>query len=256
MGHQKLTDAIIHLSEVMEKLRAPGGCPWDAAQTPDSLKPYLIEEAYEVLEAIDSGSTSAVKEELGDLLLQIVFHSSIFAEKGDFDLADVASTIAAKLIRRHPHVFGSAVCSDPEELDRQWEKIKRAENNLKNAPQTPFSNIPKALPSLQRAYKVFEKADRLNLDIEQSDGIKLRHQTKNALKALDLEAANGPESPDRFGDLLLTMVQLAYHLQISPEEALRQATTRLEIKLTPHSAPASSCAQNELPEGGKRQKRR
>ena len=228
MEENKLANAMIRLAEILKTLRTPGGCPWDAAQTPDSLKPYLIEETYEVLEAIDSGSVPAIREELGDLLLQVVFHATIFAERGDFDLADVASEIADKLIRRHPHVFGSASAVDSDQLDRQWANIKADENRTKSGMTSLFSNIPKELPSLQRAYKIIEKADRAGLHLEQREEDELRKQVAKEINLLDEASTDSFEITNRFGGVLLSMVRLAYRLGVPPEEALRKATGRLE----------------------------
>ena len=237
MKQSKLADAIIRLTDVLKTLRAPDGCPWDAAQTPETLKPYLLEETYEVLEAIDSGSIPAIREELGDLLLQVAFHAAIFAEQGDFDLADVASGIAEKLVRRHPHVFGTARIVDSAQLNRQWEAIKSAEKETQNKQDSPFATIPRELPSLLRAYKIIEKAERIGLDTAQQNEIELRRQTAKELDLLFAASDNEADAANRFGEILLSMVRLAHHLEISPEEALRQATGHLEKKLTAqHSA--------------------
>ena len=253
MEHSKLTDAMTRLAEIMETLRAPDGCPWDAAQTPSSLKPYLIEEAYEVIEAIDAGSVSAIREELGDLLLQIVFQSAIFAERGDFDLADVAQGIAGKLIRRHPHVFADAPAGDLGHLDRQWEKIKKAEKQEKGGSGSPFSDIPKDLPALQRAYKVIEKAGRL--DVGFPEGAELWQQAEGELGLLK-EAACGSGSAQlemRLGETLLALVHLAHHLGLPPEEALRHATRRLEQQLAEGLSPIPEPAPS-APEWGCRRR--
>ena len=231
MEENKLADAIIRLAKVLKTLRAPGGCPWDAAQTPDTLKPYLLEETYEVLEAIDSGSVPAIREELGDLLLQVVFHATIFAERGDFDFADVASGITDKLIRRHPHVFGSAGAMDSDQLDRQWENIKAVENRTKSATTSPFSNIPKELPALQRAYKIIEKADRAGLHLVLGEEDELRKQAVKEINLLDVASVDNFEITNRFGEVLLSMVRLAYRLGVPPEEALRKATSSMEQQL-------------------------
>ncbi len=157
-------EAIIELLEVMNELRSPGGCPWDRQQTPESLAPYILEEATEVIDAIESGNPEAVRDETGDLLLQVVFIARIFEERGLFSFSDVAEGITEKLVRRHPHVFGdSGRTLSHAELDRQWEAIKRRENAP--APETshPLGHIPSHLPALQRAQKILDRAQKCGL---------------------------------------------------------------------------------------------
>ena len=156
------------LLTTMQTLRAPDGCPWDAEQTPESLAPYILEEACETIEAIETGSPEMIVDELGDLLLQVVFQAEIFAERGQFDFADVAAAITAKLVRRHPHVFASG---DParsgDELARQWDSIKRAEQaGQPRLPSHPLGHLPGNLPALQRAQKLISRARRAGVDLQ------------------------------------------------------------------------------------------
>ncbi|RMF45003.1 MAG: MazG family protein [Deltaproteobacteria bacterium] len=151
-------DAFERLCSIMRKLRASGGCPWDARQTPESLKPYILEEAYELLEAIDLKDNNKIREELGDLLLQVVFQATIFAEQNRFDAADVANTICDKLERRHPHVFAGTEYKDEKDLHRQWDDIKSREHG--NRTKSAYERIPRTLPALTRTQKLFSRASR------------------------------------------------------------------------------------------------
>ncbi|MDO8446238.1 MAG: nucleoside triphosphate pyrophosphohydrolase [Deltaproteobacteria bacterium] len=158
------------LVELMTKLRGPGGCPWDREQTHESLKPYLIEETYEVIEAIDEGSPEMLKEELGDLLLQVVFHSELAREKGIFDIYDVMDGLINKLISRHPHVFGDAEAKSAEDVLTQWHKLKAEEKKIKGR-DSVLDGIPPHLPSLQRAHKITQKAARVGFDWKHIDQV-------------------------------------------------------------------------------------
>jgi len=148
------TDPFRRLESLMARLRAPGGCPWDRRQTHKSLKPYLLEEVHEALEAIDRNDAEALKEELGDVLLQVVFHAQLAREKGRFNLRDVAHTLCDKLVRRHPHVFGAAGKSTIRQLNARWEQIKKIENPSR---KSPLDGLPKSLPALHRAQRMHEK---------------------------------------------------------------------------------------------------
>lgn len=217
--------ALTRLLEIMQRLRAPNGCPWDREQTLESLRPYVIEEAYEVLEAIESGDADAHRDELGDLLLQVVFQAQIRAEAGDFAFADVAIAIADKLERRHPHVFGDE--ADPtlsaDALNASWEAIKAQERAAKGASPTPSSRldgIPKALPALQRAYRIGQKAAAAGFDWPNIDGA----WEKLAEELDELRAATTREHvEEELGDVLFAVCNVARHLSSNPEHALRAA---------------------------------
>lgn len=150
------------IMEIMRRLRGPGGCPWDAEQTHESLKRYLLEEAYEVIEAIDAGSPEMLREELGDLLLQPVFHAVVAEERGAFAMADVLETLAEKLVSRHPHVFGDQVVRTSDEQIENWERIKQKEKAQER--RSALAGVPAHLPALMRAQKVTEKASRVGFD--------------------------------------------------------------------------------------------
>lgn len=202
------------LLATMRTLRAPGGCPWDAGQTPESLAPYLLEEACEAIEAIEAGGPARIADELGDLLLQIVFHAQIFAERGDFDFADVAAGINAKLLRRHPHVFagGSSRLSD-EELARQWERIKREEQACHSpTAEHPLGRLPRSLPALQSAQKLMARAMRCGLD-----------GTPPFPPPGSTEKLTGEE----LGEALLVLARRAQLSGLDAEQSLRRTLHRL-----------------------------
>src|ERR1043166_9123616 len=144
MPDRSVAESFLRLVDIMARLRAPGGCPWDREQTPLSLRPYVIEEAYEVLEAIEGGDPEALRDELGDLLLQVVFQAELAAEAGRFTIADVASAVADKLVRRHPHVFGDVELRDADEVMRNWRRIKAEEVHARGGPHDPLARVPAA----------------------------------------------------------------------------------------------------------------
>ena len=212
------------LIEIMRRLRAPGGCPWDAEQSHDSLKRYLLEEAYEVIEAIDAQDPSHLKEELGDLLLQPVFHAAIAQEKGEFTMDDVLDAINEKLIRRHPHVFGDEVIETSAAQVQNWEKIKKEEKGIER--KTALSGVPPGLPALMQAQKITEKAARVGFDWEHTDQVFAKvmeelHEFEEAMISGDQK-----EMEAELGDLLFAIVNLGRFLSIDPEEALRKTIRR------------------------------
>lgn len=205
------------LVKIMEKLRAQGGCPWDRKQTHESIKPYLIEETYEVISAIDSGNDEELKEELGDLLLQIVFHAQMAGEENRFDIDDVAETIVEKLIRRHPHVFGNVKVSGSDEVLRNWEKIKKSEGK-----KSIFDGVPEGVPSLLKARRVQEKAKRVGFDWDNIDGTleKVEEEFKELKEAIQTDKKE--KISEEFGDLLFSLVNVSRFLSIDAEDSLRQ----------------------------------
>lgn len=214
------TDAFLKLIETMRILRSENGCAWDREQTNETLKPYLIEEAYEVLEAIDSGSKEELKEELGDVLLQVVFHCQIASENGEFDITDVIETLTSKLIRRHPHVFG-----DSEGYSyRQWEKIKAKEKGEKKV--SAIGKFNNALPGLSMARRIQENASDVGFDWEKRGDV--REKLNEEISEFDnaIETGDSKMVEDEFGDLLFTMVNLSRFIGVDPEEALRKSTKK------------------------------
>ncbi len=212
---------------IMHRLRAPGGCPWDGEQTHASIKPYLIEEAYEVLEAIDGGDDSELCGELGDLLLQVVFHAEMASETGRFAIADVIDAICDKMVRRHPHVFGDTQVDGSAEVLRNWSKIKQQERRDSDD-TSALAGVPRAMPALLRAHRVGEKAATAGFDWSRADGVvgKLREELAELEEAV---ASQGSERvAEELGDLLFAATSLARHLGIRSEDALGGATDRFE----------------------------
>ncbi|MEP4077405.1 nucleoside triphosphate pyrophosphohydrolase [Haloferula sp.] len=217
---------IDRLRAIMHRLRAPGGCPWDAEQTHESIVPNLIEEAYETIDTIRRGDREHLKEELGDLLLQVVFHSEMASEDGSYDLDDVARGISEKLVRRHPHVFATSGASTSDAVLQQWDEIKRAE---KGDEEKPFLHgIGKGLPSLLKASKLQKKASKVGFDWPDEAGVmgKIREE----LDELSAEMESGDEAAfeEELGDLMFSVVNLARFRKIDPEVVLAAANVKFE----------------------------
>ena len=212
------------LCEIMARLRGPEGCPWDREQTLSTLKPCLLEEAYELLESMESPNQENHAEELGDVLLQIVFQAQIRSEQGDFELSDVIKRLSDKLERRHPHVFGKAEVADSGEVLRNWEAIKRDEKKIKCS---ALDGVPKALPGLSRAQRVQAKASRVGFDWPDIEG-PLAKVTEE-LQELEQELAQCSSSEavaNELGDLLFSIVNWCRFMKIDAEEALQAANNR------------------------------
>jgi len=205
---------------VMRKLRAPDGCPWDREQTNESLKSDLIEEAYEVIDAIESGNPSHLEEELGDLLLQVVFHSQICTEDGHFEFQDVVKGITDKLVRRHPHVFGEVQVTDSGEVLQNWDAIKKAEKQEGDKPASIVSGIPRHLPSLQKAHQIQKRAARAGFDWNHIDDVfdKLHEEIDELKEAIGRD--HEPDIRNELGDLLFSVVNVSRFLGHNPEELL------------------------------------
>ena len=216
------------LVEVMARLRAPGGCPWDRKQTFETIKPYLLEEAYEVMDAIDREDWRGLEEELGDLLLQPVFFAEMAAEKGLFTVADALDAINQKLVRRHPHVFGDAQAETPEDVLVRWNEIKKQEKVDQGAAPAAsvLDGVPRNLPALMEANKVSQKAAGLGFDWPDVEGVlaKVREEAEELASAQKTQDAKDVEH--ELGDLLFTIVNLARYLKVDPEQALRKSTAR------------------------------
>lgn len=211
------------LVDLVRTLRGPGGCPWDRAQGISDMKQYLLEECYEVLDAIDRSSPDKLREELGDLLFHIVFIARVAEEKGDFGLEDVLGTIHSKMVRRHPHVFGSVSAKDPEEVRQRWWKIKQAEGKT---PRSHLEGVPRHLPALQRAYRLGQRASQVGLDWPDSRSVleKLREELDELDEALKHES--GPGIREEIGDALFSLANLARSLRQNPEEALQESNEK------------------------------
>jgi tetrapyrrole methylase family protein / MazG family protein len=216
-------DRLGELVAVVEQLRAPGGCPWDREQTHASLRSTLLEEAYEVLEAIDEDSMPRLRDELGDLLLQVVMQATIARESGAFDLGDVADGVRDKLVRRHPHVFGTVSVSGADEVVRNWETLKAKEY----ARESALDGVQRSLPALQWAWSLQKRASHVGFDWPDVDGA----LAKVSEELAELRQARTPEErEDEFGDLLFTLVNVARKMGINPEDALRGTTGRFEAR--------------------------
>ncbi len=215
---------IDRLIEIMRILRSPTGCPWDLKQSLSTLKEHLIEESHEVLDAIDSGDRNKLKEELGDLLLQVVFQAQLCREEGAFSFDDVATCIAEKLIRRHPHVFGSVRVGDADEVLRNWEAIKKSEGQGEaDAPRTTLAGVPRSLPALHKAHLVQKRAARVGFDWDNIDGAlaKVTEELAEVQEAIarEDEGAVGEE----LGDILFAAVNVCRFSGHNPEEILHRA---------------------------------
>jgi tetrapyrrole methylase family protein/MazG family protein len=216
----------VFLLSLMARLRGDGGCPWDREQTRASLKPYLLEEAYEVLEAIDEGSRDHLVEELGDLLFQVVFHCQLGAETEEFTIDDVIGQLCAKMTRRHPHVFGDRVVADSREALAQWEQIKHEEASGKDRAGSALDGVPAALPALLRAQRLQTKAARVGFDWTrwQDAWSKVQEEMGEAGEAL--EAGDDDRVADELGDLLFSMVNVARLRGMDAEECLRRSSEK------------------------------
>jgi tetrapyrrole methylase family protein / MazG family protein len=213
------------LVEIMATLRSPAGCPWDRAQNTTSLKPYLLEEAYEVLEAIEEGTPHKLKDELGDLLFQVIFHAQLAHERGDFDINDILAGTIAKMTRRHPHVFGSSAASTPKEALQNWEEIKRQEK-AEAQDTSVLDGVPRQLPSLLRAQRLQEKAARVGFDWPEIEQVwrKLSEELQELRAAMDRR--NRLQVEGELGDVLFVLVNLARWLEINPDEALHHTSQK------------------------------
>lgn len=223
---QEANQRFDELIEIMAKLRGEGGCPWDREQTHQSIKPYFVEETYEVLEAIDEGDPAKLREELGDVLLQVVFHARMAEEAGAFTIADVLQAITQKLVRRHPHVFGDRQVDTAQEVLFNWEEIKRAERQRTNGAASALDGVPRELPALLRAHRLQEKASRVGFDWKEA--AEVLHKVEEEIGELRgaMEQRSGERMEAEFGDLLFSLVNLSRFIAVNPEEALRKTIAR------------------------------
>jgi tetrapyrrole methylase family protein/MazG family protein len=211
------------LAETMARLRGPDGCLWDKEQTHQSLKPYLIEETYEVIDAIDKGDMIHLKEELGDLLLQVVFHAQMAAEKSKFTIDDILEEIVDKLERRHPHIFAGVEVKTSREIVERWERIKRAE---KEEEESRLARIPRSLPALLYAFKIQQKMAEIGFDWRKKEDVVMKF--KEELKELDRALKGEDNLKEEIGDILFMIVNLSRHYDIEPESTLREAVKKFE----------------------------
>ncbi len=219
--HDNLSDLVA----LMARLRSPDGCPWDRKQTPESLKPFLIEECYEVIDALDEGSPDKIREELGDLLFQIIFHARIAEERGQFTINDVITANIEKMTRRHPHVFGDARLSTDREVLANWEEIKKSEKGYEER-KSVLEGVPRHLPSLLRAHSLQERAARVGFDWSRIDEAlpKLDEEIAEFKESLDSKDAAGIE--EELGDIFFMLVNISRFLGVNPEDALRKTISK------------------------------
>jgi len=223
---------IARLLEIMAKLRNPdGGCPWDLEQNFRTIAPYTVEEAYEVADAIERGDMGALKDELGDLLFQTVFHAQMAREEGLFEFSDVVEAISDKMVRRHPHVFANASLRTADEQTDAWEQQKAAERKEKGA-DSLLADVPFGLPGLTRAVKLQKRAARVGFDWTEARDVlsKITEETEELAAAL--ESSDADKIEDEFGDLLFVLANLSRHLKIDPEAALRRSNEKFRRRFT------------------------
>jgi tetrapyrrole methylase family protein/MazG family protein/ATP diphosphatase len=218
---------IFHLLQIMRRLRDPvGGCPWDLEQTFATIAPYTVEEAYEVADAIERGDLGDLRDELGDLLFQTVFHAQMAQEQGQFDFADVAQAICDKMLRRHPHVFGQADGRTSAEQTDAWEVIKAGERAAKGKAASLLDDIPASLPAMTRAVKLTKRAARVGFDWPNTTEVLVKLREELAELEVEIDAGDQAKAREELGDLLFVVANLARKLDIEPEDALRSANAK------------------------------
>ncbi|MBB5316272.1 nucleoside triphosphate pyrophosphohydrolase [Tunturibacter empetritectus] len=244
------TDPIAEAVAIMARLRAPSGCPWDREQTFDSIKRHTLEETYEVFDAIERRAWPDLKDELGDLLLQVLFYAQMASEAGYFTIQDVAENLNAKLIRRHPHIFGDVEATDSNAVLRNWEQIKQTEKKASASAQTSqtsmLDEIPRSMPALMEAGKLGSRAAKVGFDWPNADGLfdKL-HEEIGELKS-ELNPSSTASSTTaieaELGDILFTAVNLARHLKVDPESALRVTNAKFRRRFAAMESAAGDSA--------------
>jgi tetrapyrrole methylase family protein/MazG family protein len=220
--HKELFDQLV---QVFAALRSENGCPWDREQTHESIKPDLIEETYEVIEAIDAGDATKLREEIGDLLANVMLHAQIARDEGEFDISDVIKTLTEKLIRRHPHVFGDQEANNADQVVKNWEQIKRSESGYEDR-KSALDGIPDHLPNLQRAQKLQRKAARVGFDWNDVSDVLPKIDEEIAELKENIQDGNREEIELEIGDLLFSIVNLCRFLDVQAEEALRKASRK------------------------------
>lgn len=229
---------------IMARLRGPDGCPWDREQTFDSIKRHTLEETYEVFDAIERRAWPDLKDELGDLLLQVLFYAQMASEEGYFTIADVAANLNAKLIRRHPHIFGDVKATDSDAVLRNWEQIKRVERAERTEAQSSLlDDIPRTMPAMLEASKLGSRAAKVGFDWPNANGLFDKLQEEIAELQAELPDAEQPATSaaeEELGDLLFTAVNLARHLKIDPESALRSCNAKFRRRFAAMESTAGN----------------
>jgi len=222
--------ALARVAAIMARLRGPGGCPWDREQTFDTIKQHTLEETYEVFDAIERRDWPELKDELGDLLLQVLFYAQMAADAGYFDLKDVAEGLTAKLTRRHPHVFGNVEAETPDAVLRNWEQIKIEEKKRKPKGESLLDEVPRSMPATLEATKLGSKAAKVGFDWPDASGLFAKMDEELAELMVEVEAKHKENVEAEFGDLLFTAMNLARHLRVDPESALRRSTAKFRTR--------------------------
>ena len=218
---------------IMAKLRGPGGCPWDREQTFDSIKRHTLEETYEVFDAIERRAWPDLKDELGDLLLQVLFYAQMAADEGYFNIGDVAENLNAKLIRRHPHIFADTVAATPDAVLRNWEQIKQEEKRARpaaEANESMLDEVPRTMPATMEAHKLGSKAAKVGFDWPDSSGLFAKMDEELAELMVEVEAEHTENVEEEFGDLMFTAMNLARHLNVDAESALRRSNAKFRSR--------------------------
>jgi MazG family protein len=227
-NERPFSDGIEAIFDVVHRLRAPGGCPWDREQTHESLRPYLLEETYELLEALDAGDDAKTMEELGDLLLQVAMHAEIAAEEGRFDAKQVSEAVAAKMVKRHPHVFGDVSVANADEVLKNWEHQKIQESRRAGSDESVVDRVPATLPALAWALGLQKRAARVGFDF--ATPAAAAESVAEEARELAADAGDRERAFEEMGDLLFAMVSLARTLKVNPEDALRVAGQRFRTR--------------------------
>jgi len=222
--------ALQRAAAIMARLRGPGGCPWDREQDFDSIKRYTLEETYEVFDAIERRAWPELKDELGDLLLQVLFYAQMASEAGYFDLRDVAENLSAKLVRRHPHVFGEVEATDSSAVLRNWEQIKVEEKRAKAAAASMLDDVPRTMPATMEAAKLGSKAAKVGFDWPSADGLFEKLVEETAELRVEIKRGDADRVEAEFGDLMFTVMNLARHLKVDAETALRRTNARFRAR--------------------------
>lgn len=231
--------------EIMSKLRSPEGCPWDKKQTFETLLPYLVEESSEYIDAVHQQDFENMKEELGDVLLQVVFHSQLAKEKNLFDFSDVVESIASKMVRRHPHVFGEESIDDSEGVLERWQEIKSAEKTG-DVPDSILDGVPMALPALDRAQQIQKKVEKVGFDWDDAMGVIPKIEEELEECRVEIEKDDKVALEDEIGDLLFSVVCLARKAGINSEQALRKANLKFSKRFQMMESMSSFEELNEM----------
>lgn len=249
-------NALQQAADIMARLRAPNGCPWDREQTFDSIKRHTLEETYEVFDAIERRNMPDLKDELGDLLLQVLFYAQMASElpedAGRFDITDVADNLSAKLIRRHPHIFppkgeSATVATTPDAVLRNWEQIKQQEKKARPAAASMLDDVPRTMPATLEASKLGSKAAKVGFDWPNANGLFDKLAEETAELRAEITAQDTDKIEAEFGDLLFTMMNLARHLKVDPESALRRSNAKFRARFAAmEQAAGSPQALNDL----------